>query len=298
MSCLRCLALLLCLSNTSYALPTAVRPMTFQPADSTARVNWRTDYALAMSAAERSNRMMLVYFFDPNDEPTCRRFERETLDDPAVRTKLRDYICVRLPVSAAIKVQGKDVKLLEHEAFEEMLGRPGVAIIDYRSADLPLRGAVVSTFPLTEKLWYTPEKMLVILQLPLGTLTQRTLIYAVRTHPDRPASADGELLPDLSAEAESHSQYQAAIRLQGHHGWGTRFRRIVARLPGGMTAREVCAESWPGERLVEAAVECVRCWRLSDGHWSAVKAPCRYFGYDMRRGGNGVWYATGIFGVR
>ncbi len=298
MPCLRCLALLLCLSSTSYALPSTVRPMTFLPVNSTATVNWRTDYALAMLAAERSNRMMLVYFFDPEDEQTCRRFDRETLNEPTVQAKLHDYICVRLPVSAAIKIQGKDVKLLEHEAFEEMLGRPGIAIIDYRSEDATLRGAVVSTFPLTNKLWYTAEQMQVILDLPPGTLTQRTLIYAVRTHPDRPASANGELLPELCTEAESHSQHQAEIRLQGHHGWGTRFRRIVARLPGGLTAREVCAESWPGERLVEAAVECVRCWRFSDGHWSAVKAPCRYFGYDMRRGSNGVWYATGIFGSR
>ena len=34
--------------------------------------------------------------------------------------------------------------------------------------------------------------MAVILDLPPGTLTQRTLIYAVRTHPERPASADGQ----------------------------------------------------------------------------------------------------------
>jgi hypothetical protein len=63
-----------------------------------------------------------------------------------------------------------------------------------------------------------------------------------------------------------------------------------------MTASEVCAESWPGENLVEAAVECVRCWRLSQGHWSAVRAAHRLFGYDMKRGSNGIWYATGIFG--
>jgi len=99
-------------------------------------------------------------------------------------------------------------------------------------------------------------------------------------------------------EAQSHSQYQADIRRQGHHYWESRFHRIVARLPGGLGAREVCAESWPGENLVEAAIECVRCWRLSDGHWSAVRAPNRCFGYDMKRGSNGVWYATGIFGTR
>jgi hypothetical protein len=124
-------------------------------------------------------------------------------------------------------------------------------------------------------------------------LTQRTLIYAVRIHPERPASALG--CPDdrLLVEAESHSQYQASIRLQGHHGWNVRFSRIAAVL--GRSPREVCAESWPGQNLIESAIECVRCWRLSSGHWSAVQARNRAFGYDMKLGGNGVWYATGIF---
>ncbi|MCX7429404.1 MAG: hypothetical protein NTW96_27740, partial [Planctomycetia bacterium] len=69
-----------------------------------------------------------------------------------------------------------------------------------------------------------------------------------------------------------------------------------ARLARGISAREVCAESWPGERLVEAAIECVRCWRLSSGHWNAVRSSQRVFGYDMKCGANGVWYATGILG--
>jgi hypothetical protein len=259
---------------------------------------WFADYAKAMTAADDQNKMLLVYFCDSCGDGPCHRFQAETLNDPAVRKKMQDYVCVQLPLDARITVAGKPVTLLEHPAFHEMLGRPGIAIVDCRSDDAKLRGAVVSTFPITRTLWYTPQQMAVILDLPPGTLTQRTLIYAVRIHPDKPASANGELDANLLAEAQSHSQYQADIRLQGHHAWQSRFQRIVARLPDGLTAREVCAESWPGENLVEAAVECVRCWRLSDGHWSAVRASNRCFGYDMKRGSNGVWYATGIFATR
>ncbi len=261
-------------------------------------IEWSNKYAEAMTAAEDQNKMMLVYFCDDCADGTCNRFKAETLSDPTVRRKLQDYVCVQLPLDAKITAGGKPVTLLEHGAFHEMLGRPGIAIVDFRSTDAKLRGAVVSTFPITEKLWYTPERMAVILDLPPGTLTQRTLIYAVRIHPDKPASTSGELDANLLEEAESHSEYQARIRLQGHHFWESRFHRIVARLPGGLSAREVCAESWPGENLVEAAIECVRCWRLSDGHWSAVRAASRFFGYDMKRGSNGVWYATGIFGMK
>ena len=270
-----------------------------KPKDDAPEVRWMSDYAEATALAESQKKMLLIYFCDGGADDACTRFKAETLDHPAVRRELQHYVCLQLPLDATIRSGGEKVTLLEHGAFREMVGKPGVAIVDFRDADKKdLFGTVVSVFPITGRLWYTPERMAVILDLPPGTLTQRTLIYAVRTHPDHPASTDGELSSDLAGEAESHSQYQADLRVQGHHHWDSRFRRIIARLPGGLTAKEVCAESWPGENLVEAAVECVRCWRTSDGHWSAVRAPQRLFGYDMKRGANGVWYATGIFGVR
>jgi hypothetical protein len=261
-------------------------------------IHWFSSYAKAMTAAEEQSKMLLVYFCDCCEDGKCKRFAEETLADRTVRNKLLDYVCLQLPLDAQIKVGGQSVTVLQHPAFREMLGRPGIAIVDFRSQEANLRGAVVSTFPITGKLWYTPERMAVILDLPPATLTQRTLIYAVRVHPDKPASTTGQLDTDLLQEAQSHSQYQADIRLQGHHFWESRFHRIVDRLPAGLSAREVCAESWPGENLVEAAIECVRCWRLSDGHWSAVRADNRSFGYDMKCGSNGIWYATGIFASR
>lgn len=255
---------------------------------------WLDNYARASSIAEREGKMLLIFFCVAKGEQSTEAFESQVLGDASVRGHLKNYVCLRLPLDAKITVQGRPVVVVEHEAFGEMLGRPGIAVVDYRTNDAKLRGAVVSMFPITEQLQYTPEQMAVILTLPVGTLTQRTMIYAVRTHPDRPNSADGELSSVLLDEAQSHSQYQADIRVQGHHFWDTRFGRILSRLPGIHSPREVCAESWPGQHLVEAAVECVRCWRLSSGHWSAVRAPSRFFGYDMKRGENGIWYATGI----
>ena len=56
------------------------------------------------------------------------------------------------------------------------------------------------------------------------------------------------------------------------------------------------AESWGGETLVDACIECVHSWRQSSGHWNAVRRHQPLFGYDIKRGANGIWYATGIFG--
>jgi hypothetical protein len=257
-------------------------------------VHWQSNYAKATLVAERENKMLFIYFCDTCEGTPCERFKKETLDDLDVRRKLQSYVCVRLPLAATIPVQGKPVVLLEHDAFREMLGKPGVAIVDYRTTDANRRGAVVSEFPITETLWYTPEQMAVILTLPPGTLTQRTLIYAVRIHPEHPASTEGEMSSLLLEEAQEHSQYQANVRTLGHQFWESRFHRILSLLPGVGAPREVCARSWGYENLVDAAIECVHSWRQSSGHWSAVRSHSRFFGYDMKRGADGIWYATGI----
>ncbi|MDZ7616557.1 MAG: thioredoxin family protein [Patescibacteria group bacterium] len=279
------------------------QPAVTQPAVAVANeVHWFSDYGAALAAAKSQQKMLLVFFCDPSGNSLCNRFQAETLSAPEVRKRMADYVCVQVPLDMRMTIQAggnrEEITLLRHEAFEEMLGRPGIAIIDYANRDAAYYKRVVSTFPVTQKLWYTPDKMLAILGLPAGTLTQRTLIYAVRTHAERPGSTEGRLCSNLAAEATEHSQYQARIRRQGHHFWETRFQRITRRLPGGLVASEVCAESWPGERLVEAAIECVRCWRLSSGHWSAVRARHDLYAYDMKRGSDGIWYATGIFGQR
>jgi hypothetical protein len=259
-------------------------------------VVWHGNYRQAITVARNEGKMLLLRFFDPQGDEMCQRLDTETLTDGAVRRKLRDFVCARLPLDARITMDGKEKVLLQQTAFREMFGRPGVAILDFADRRAGTYGDVISTFPITRKLRYTPRQMLVILGLPRGTLTQRTLIYAVRIHPDNPASTGGEVDALLLEEAASHSKYQARVRQQGHHRWNTRFQRITARLRKGLVAKEVCAESWPGETLVEAAIECVRCWRSSAGHWKAVRARHELYGYDMKRGANGVWYATGIFG--
>lgn len=258
-------------------------------------ISWCAGYTQAVACAEKEGKMLFLYFRGQADDAMVATFETDALGDPAVVAGLKRFVCVRVTLDDTIRVDGQSVKLIEHPAFDEMLDRPGVAIVDFAHRDAAYYGDVVSAFPLMSSHPYTPERMAAILDLPAGTMTQRTLVYAVRVHPEHPASTTGALHASLVTEAESHSQYQASIRRQGHHFWDMRFRRIGSMLPG-ITPKEVCAESWPGQRLLEAAIECVRCWRTSSGHWNAVRSSHPVWGYDMKRGANGTWYATGIFG--
>ena len=263
--------------------------------ESQVQLQWHRDYLEAMEDAKRQRKMLLIFFHNPGNDAARLAFEERTLTDPQVVKSLADYVLAKLPVDVEIKVRGEQTRLLEHAAFEPMDQSQGLAVVDMKHKGETFYGRVTSAFAFPEGRYYAAEKMRVILALPAGTLTQRTMIFAVRMHPERPESTTGTLSTVLSSEAESHSMHQASIRLQGHHNWNSRFHSINGRLPQMMMAQEVVAESWPRQRLVDAAIECVHSWRQSPGHWSAVRRAHSLFGYDMKLGENGVWYATGIF---
>ncbi|GAB4132839.1 MAG: hypothetical protein Kow0040_14220 [Thermogutta sp.] len=269
----------------------------FRPAPPS--LTWLNDYAAATRTAKEEKRMLLVYLEPEGEEQAALRDQFEkTLSDPTVAELLPSFVMVKLPQSYVMKEEDREVALLDHPSLQEMEHKPGLFIVDYASEGEEYSGTVVSVFPFLGDRPYTVAQMKVILTLPKGTLTQRTMVYAVSTHPEHPSSVRGTPDPYLFGEAESHSRYQARIRLQGHHFWETRFHRILGHIPPGTLASEVCAESWPGQGLLEAAIECVHSWRQSSGHWRAVSSPQRAYGYDIKRGSNGVWYATGIFAGR
>ncbi|MGI8981398.1 MAG: hypothetical protein ACR2FY_19400 [Pirellulaceae bacterium] len=263
-------------------------------------VVWHADYRAALSRAKADKTLALIWFCNPQEIDENDEFEAAVLSDPPVRERLEGVALVKLPLDAAVagtKEKEASIELLEHAAFAELLHKPGLAMIDMRDETSPHFHHVVSVYPFVRQP-ISREGLVAMLDLPAGSLTQRTLIWAVRTHQERPQSAAAEYSPLLAFEAESHSRHQAGINLQGHHNWDQRFQDINGKLGNGMLSREVCAESWPGQRLVEAAEECVHSWRQSSGHWEAVSGHHACFGYDMKLGTSGVWYATGIFGDR
>lgn len=289
------LALALMGLQMTFGPATAAPDLSPAAAEAATNLVWYADYTAACEVAKQQGRMLLIVFQAPEGDIARQSFESISLADPEVQRRLPRFVLAKLPTDASIRINGEMVRLLDHPSFAEMQRRQGIAVLDFAHRGTPYFGGVVSTFPFPQGRYYRTDSLLAILDLPPGTLTQRTMIFAVRTHPERPASTRGRFHPVLAVEAASHSTHQAQIRVQGHHSWETRFHRINARIGSGASATEVVAESWPGETLVEAAIECVHSWRQSPGHWRAVKSDHADYGYDIRRGSNGIWYATGIF---
>jgi hypothetical protein len=294
---LRCLLALLVLAGGSMAATFA--QATEEPTPSSA---WYTDYAEACRAARLSEQLLLIVFHDAR-YPDIYGEYLSSLDKNDKFSKASErFVLCKLPTTFEVVMPTKDseeahprVKLLSHPAFAEMRNHAGVVVIDYANIKSKQYGHVVNVYPFKAR-FLAPERIVTMMNLPAGSLTQRTMIFAVLSHPEAPASAQGQFVRELAEESEHHSRHQANIGVQGHHQWESRFHRINARLGRGLTAQEVVAESWPGQGLVEAAEECVHSWRQSSGHWSAVRSRHPVFAFDIKRGGNGIWYATGLFG--
>jgi hypothetical protein len=265
--------------------------------DDVPAIDWQSDYRAAYELAEAQRRQLLVWFRDAAQSET-RSDLGELWNDLQIRRRMQRFVPVRVATGTIIVEMGSPMLLAAHPAFAELDERPGLAVIDLSDPRSPHYGYVVSIYPLDAASPISTAELTVLLDLPSGSLTQRTLIFAVRTHPESPRSASGEFLGLLAAEAESHSALQARRMLQGHHDWEQRFYRLNDQLPDRLVALEVCAESWPGQPLLRAARGCVDSWRRSPGHWNIVRQAHPVFGYDMKRGRNGIWYATGVFGHR
>ncbi len=247
------------------------------------------DYEEATRIAKEKSAMLLVSIRAKNLTGTNDPVTQQ-LADPSVR---KVFIDSKTPwIFCELDFNKTSITLLHTTSLQQLRRGPGLFVVDY--AHETMRGRVVSVLPRQKGRYYTfqPSDILLLPGLPTGSLTQRSMILAVRRHIDHPNSTNGIFDTALSEAATSHSAHQAQLQKQGHHDWQQRSQQL--RLRNGI-AKEVCAESWPGQDLLDSCVDCVSCWRQSPGHWQAVYGKQSAFGYDIRQGTDSIWYATGIF---
>lgn len=256
---------------------------------------WQTDYHQACQIAKKEKKDLFICFRDGDRTD-------EILRAPELREGLARHVCLRVPTD--YKFEGK--RLLDYPALTDMLGKPGFVVVSLHDEKLPFHYEVISAHPLVGSRYrwvpeYGTSQVKLILDLPRTcSLTQRSMIYAIQVHPERPQSVLCECHRSFMDHARRHSLRQASMRHQHHADIIAASNRFQAEAGIGIGgASEVVAESWGmvvgGENVLEASFSCIDAWRHSPGHWGAVSRNHRYFGYDIARGSNGTWYATGIF---
>lgn len=219
-----------------------------------------TEYDTAVTSARKASKQVFMTFDDDTPFPWL-------LED--------EYIFARLTRDATCN--GK--RVLDHSAFSHLQNGPGVAVVDLRK-DSPQYGHVTLSIP--SKHLTTNSRRLEIFRLPDGTLTQRTLVWAIRVHAARPKSTECPPGPRLMQHATRHCWTQCRMHWQ-HHAIPPYARS------------EIVAESWPWNKdVTTAAIDIVWSWSQSPGHWSAVMRRHNFYGYDMQSNGR-KWFATGVF---
>ncbi|MEZ6049667.1 MAG: hypothetical protein R3C11_29620 [Planctomycetaceae bacterium] len=252
-------------------------------------LDWHTDYGAAYKEARLSKKQLLICF-ELKTEESQSNFEQTVLASEQLSDDLDKFTRVVLPTST--NVPGKEENLLEHASFHHMHRSPGIAVLDLTNEESPLYSLLVSAHPFSYERAYSLDEVSTILSLPSGTITQRTMIYALKRHPERPQSVNAVPHNYLMHMSNVNSSTMARMHQVGHHNWTNRFHQINGAV-GGLSSE--VAVSGNGYTLLDVANSCIRTWRSSSGHWNSMRKHHRYYGYDMVQSSNGTWYATGIF---
>jgi len=172
----------------------------------TNQVRWHSDYFEAYRVARDQHKMLFIYFCNngvmqkaagPADSARSDRLGSFRSPRTGEARWLR---LVRLPMDASVSVDGKPTLLLSHPAFAELRRGPGLAMLDLAHPDASyytfvgqpsVRLLLASITTSSPSMWRRCSI------LPAGTITQRTMVFAVRIHPERPASTLGEANPVL-----------------------------------------------------------------------------------------------------
>ena len=224
-----------------------------------------TDYFPAYTEARKSGKMLLIDFGTGFDFKTV---------DPK---KLDGFVLCRVPLDYTIPLDGKKTRLIDAPAFDCLQKQAGLAVVD-----LQHKSHLRETVSVLPQRFAIGGNVDALLDLPAGSLTQRTLTWAFRVHQERPACTFGTADPTLMDHADRHSTTQAQSNSMFHSG----------SFPGSF---EIVAQSWMSNaNVVDVAIDLVALWRSSPPHWGAATTAWSRYGVDMQSNGS-VWYATGVF---
>ena len=158
--------------------------------------------------------------------------------------KLDGYILCRVPVDYEITVDGKRTRLIDAPAFDCLQKQSGIVVVDLQ--EKTHFGETVSVLP---QRYSAAGYVDALFDLPVGSITQRTLTWAFRVHQERPACTQGIADPTLMDHADRQSTVQAQSNSMFHS----------SSFPGSF---EIVAQSGSGGgNLADVAIDLVNIWR-------------------------------------
>lgn len=287
-------------AGTSVALTEPVEePATDDPAES---LSWHNDYLAAYVEASQEKRYLLMLFRENvvGGEPLS---SADKIFAPSMRPMLEQFSRVELPLNAAMpNLSGKNNDspqndlpnlLLKHRSFRHLGMQQGIAVVDLTDPASPNHARVVSVLPLPEGGQFNGDDLMLALNLPKGAISQRTLLFAIRsTVPDSSLSMR-EFSPALIELAHRNSRYMANAGQTGSFDQENRQRKIEEKFGPQAELKELVFATKSEATIHDAALQAVTSWISNSESFEILDSPATAMGMDMFQDSeSGRWYVT------
>ena len=229
-----------------------------------------------------------------------------SIDDvfaPSMRPILEQFSRVELPLNAVMPIladknndsqkKGLPNLLLKHRSFRHLGTQPGIAVVDLTNRSSPNYARVVTVLPLPESGQFQNGSLTLALNLPKGTISQRTLLFAIRsTVPDSSLSMR-EFNSTLVELAHRNSRYMANSGQAGSFDQETHRQRIEQEFGPQAELKQLVFATDSEATIHEAALQAVTSWIETSESFDVLDAPATEMGMDMFQNfESGQWFVT------
>ncbi|MDA0921325.1 MAG: hypothetical protein O2945_19825 [Planctomycetota bacterium] len=275
------------------------KPVSEAPAES---LSWHSDYLAAYVEASQEKRFLLMLFRENavGGEPLA---PTDSVFDPSLRPMLEQFSRVELPLNAAmpnVSSKNEDSEqdalpnlLLKHRSFRHLGMQPGIAVVDLTDPASPNHARVVSVLPLQENGQFNNADLMLALNLPQGAISQRTLLFAIRsTVPDSSLSMR-EFSPTLIELAHRNSRYMANSGQVGSFDRENRAQQIEKEFGPQARLKELVFATEAETGIQDAALQAVTSWISNSESFDILDSPARAMGMEMfQNSESGRWFVT------
>lgn len=265
-------------------------------------LSWHSDYLAAYVEASQEKRFLLMLFRENafGGEPLI---STDSVFAPSMRPMLEQFSRVELPLNAAMPIVSKKNQdteqddlpnlLLKHRSFRHLGMRPGIAVVDLTDQASPNHARVVSVLPLPESGQFNNADLTLALRLPQGAISQRTLLFAIRsTIPDSSLSMR-EFSPALIELAHRNSRYMANAGQVGSFDQENREQRIEKEFGPQAELKELVFATESETTIHDAALQAVTSWISNSESFDILDSPAEAMGMEMfQNSESGRWFVT------
>ena len=272
-------------------------PVTPTPTKNVAALIWHQDYLAGYQQAMQEKRPLLMQFRDIS-EPDVSESRIAGFGASELQPLLENFVRVSMPVGSIVPGQTTGQapsRLLDHRSFRHLNGKAGVVIIDLTEPSAANFARVVSALPLPSDGRFSPEILSKLLQLPAGSIGQRTLLLSIRTATSAPDFTVGEQQPLLNQLANRNARLMAQAEIVGSYEQGGRVAAITEAFGTEAKIGELLYATEGTSTVQEAAIGAVRQWLSTPADKALMSRPATAYGIELFQSQTSQrWFATCI----